>query len=763
MTFSSRRFRAVGGLTTLAAALAIPLSAGAATARVSVAAAAAGQGRVIATASSVTFDVVLRQPNQAALTTYLADLYNPDSPNYHHFLTTAAYAARFGVAPTSVAALRHYLAGFGITHLSLSTARTIMHVQARTSAVEHAFGAVIQSRQLARGRVISTFSTRATLPATLAAHVVAVVGLSGASAPAPLLRQGHATATPSSCSAAGAVQTTPNSLGGYVASTQADLYGLSGQWAKGDTGVGQTIALYELANNVPSDLNTFFTCYGLNPTLHYINVDGGPQSSDNFSQSQEEATLDVEEAGVLAPGATLEIYQGSQNDPSGLDVYQQIADDNTASIVSTSWGTCELDPTGNPQGEQVIFEQMAAQGQTVISAAGDSGSSDCSGIAGTFGSSALAVDDPSSQPLVTGVGGLTVSSTSPLTESVWNTGGGAGGGGVSALWSRPSWQVAPGIGANTTARMVPDLSAMADPSTGFIEYYSGGQCTGRCTNSWTSIGGTSIGAPLVSAMVATAAQSCQVSRLGLINPSLYAMAQTGFVDVTSGSNDLNHLGSYAAQAGYDMASGLGSPSGAAFYAGLCPLVASATTSSVTVGAATLRVNTNAALQISLKTANGTALAAPVTVTVTGSAGTVSLDGVATTSDTFATSDAGQATVTLAASGAGTLTATVSAGGVTVGSVTVQVQGASVLAPPSVASYSATAKSVTVTLRAPTGSPSGVHFQYQLNGSGPWRTVSGVRVTITGLKSATHYAIRFRSVHNGTYSATTTALSLATKK
>ena len=81
----------------------------------------------------------------------------------------------------------------------------------------------------------------------------------------------------------------------------------------------------------------------------------------------------------MAPGAKIEIYQGPNNSNGPIDTYQQIADDDTATIVSTSWGMCEADPSGDPSAEQPIFEQMAAQGQTIVSAAGDDGSSDCNG------------------------------------------------------------------------------------------------------------------------------------------------------------------------------------------------------------------------------------------------------------------------------------------------------------------------------------------------------------------------------------------------
>ena len=123
----------------------------------------------------------------------------------------------------------------------------------------------------------------------------------------------------------------------------------------------------------------------------------------------------------------------------------------------------------------------------------------------------------------------------PLSETVWNTpvssgNPGAGGGGVSILWSRPTWQIAPGIPASATMRMVPDLSTDADPDTGFVQYFTGtgqGPCHQNCEAGWNSVGGTSIGSPMVSAMLAVATQACGTGRLGFINPSLYAMASTG--------------------------------------------------------------------------------------------------------------------------------------------------------------------------------------------------------------------------------------------
>jgi len=532
------------------------------------------QDTIVQKTITTSFDVTLAPRNASGLSSFIASLSDTASANFHRFLTPRAFAQRYGATASSVDAVRSYLRGYGLRVGSLSTGRLVLHVTGTTTNIAHAFSARVETVRRADGVLAAQLATKGTLPSALAHDIAGVAGLSSVVQPSTNIVHSHVSShvtAPIACADdGGETSTTPNSLGGYTAPQEAQLYGVASEWAKGNLGTGQTIALYELSAYDPSDLATFLQCYGLSPSVTPISVDGGPTGSyDN------EPTLDIEQAAALAPGANFEVYQGPNNSTGPIDTYTQIADDDTATIISTSWGTCESDPSGDPSAEQPIFEQMSAEGQTVISAAGDSGSSDCS--QGT-NSNALAVDDPASQPFVTGVGGLTINGINPLNQTVWDTpvssgNAGAGGGGASVLWTRPTWQVAAGITASDTMRLVPDLSALADPGTGFIEYFTGngaGLCHRNCAAGWMSIGGTSVGAPLVSALVAVSAQACDLPRLGFLNPSLYAMASTGFVDVTTGSNDLYGVGGYSAGPGYDEASGLGSPNGAAFFAGLCP-------------------------------------------------------------------------------------------------------------------------------------------------------------------------------------------------
>jgi subtilase family serine protease len=538
---------------------------------------------------------------------------------------------------------------------------------------------------------------------------------------------------------------------------------LSTEYASGDTGVGQTIATYELGLYDQADVATYFACYGLSPTITPVNVDGGP--TGGYS---EEATIDIEEAAALAPGAAIEVYQGNDNGSGPIDVYQQMADDDTASIITTSWGICETDPGGSPDSEQPIFEQMAAQGQTVIAASGDSGSSDCANNPDGYTSTTLAVDDPSSQPLVTGVGGLTVSSTSPLDETVWNDGvsGGAGGGGKSAVWSRPSWQVGPGITASDTMRMVPDLSTMADPNTGFVEYYTGTstgtvRCRQVCVSGWTSIGGTSIAAPIVSALVAVAAQVCATTRLGFINPQLYAMAArgVGFNDVTTGNNNLYNVGGYNAGVGYDMASGLGSPDGTPFITGLCPSKLDLNKSTFTSPSTSVAVASQANLSATLIGANASPVAnAQIGVSASATTGAVEINGEVSSetapgqaSASVTSSAKGTATFTVTSNTAGPVTVTITYEGQTLHTATITF-GASHVARavpgrPTIRGLVALVDGFKLVVAPSTsGSTPITVYQYSSNGGTTWSNFSATTRTVTVrslLKSHT-YAIIARA-------------------
>ena len=766
--------------------LALPTSALGTEARVVVAGVAPIPANVTVVNQTITtnFDVTLAPRHATGLTNFIASLSDTASPNFHHYLTPASFAQRYGASASAVAAVRNYFAGFGLQVGSLSESRLLLHVKGTTTQIAHAFDARVVTVRRSSGVLAAQLATKGSVPSPLAQHIAGVAGLSTVVQPSTNLVTSHASAhvaLPTTCpNDGGETGVTPNINGGYTPFQFAQLYGLASEWANNITGLGQTIAVYELSAFDPGDLATYLNCYGLNPVITPVPVDGGPTGAyDN------EPTLDIEEIAAMAPGANLEVYSSPNNSTGPIDTYQQIADDNTASIVSTSWGTCESDPQGDPAAEQPIFEQMAAQGQTVASAAGDTGSSDCNGVT----NNALAVDDPASQPYVTGVGGLSVNSIQPLSQTVWDNpvssgDPGAGGGGVSALWSRPSWQVAPGVPSGATMRMVPDLSTDANPATGFVEYFTGsgqGACQTSCDAGWGSVGGTSISAPMVSALVATGAQACGTGRLGFINPSLYAMASSGFTDVTVGNNDLYNVGAYSAGPGYDAASGLGSPNGAAFFAGLCARAFDGTLSSFRVSKTSTAVNVPVTITATLHNTNDGPLAnAQVEVTATndGSSGQVLIDGAhasATTkgsaSATVATNASGVAQFSVSASKAGSLSVTVSYEAQTIDTATIQVtQGsrASSKVPgrAGIARLTALVGGFVLTVRAPSSNGGSVitSYQYSLSGGARWTSLAkgSTSITVTRLARGRSYRVTVRALNANGAGAASTSRSIVTR-
>jgi subtilase family serine protease len=224
--------------------------------------------------------------------------------------------------------------------------------------------------------------------------------------------------------------------GAYTANQFASAYNFTSLYGAGDEGQGIRVALVELVPNLTADIAAYQACYGTSATVNYPQVDGGATSVSGVGYAAE-ATLDIEDVIGLAPDATIDAYQAPDNGYGLIEDYTAIIDDDTDQVISTSWdGGCDTgDSQAAANAESTLFEQAAVQGQSVFAAAGDSGSTSCG-----F-DTAPAVDDPASQPFVTGVGGLTLSSTSyPPAETVWNDASGAGGGGISSNWAMPSYQ-----------------------------------------------------------------------------------------------------------------------------------------------------------------------------------------------------------------------------------------------------------------------------------------------------------------------------------
>jgi subtilase family serine protease len=621
----------------------------------------------LASSTRLTVAVVLQPRDPAGLQDYATAVSTPGSSVYHHFLTVAEFRARFGPTDAQIAAVQSSLRAHGLSPGAVTANGLSIPVTDTAAAIGHAFSTTLERVTLPSGRSAFVNSQAPLIDPSVAGVVRNVVGLDNLAVPRPLALRSHsavthsarpavATGGPQPCSAATSAAT---ANGSYTADQIASAYGFSGLYGAGDFGGGQTVAIYELEGNFQSDITTYEACYGIAAPVAYKHVDGGPpapvRGQDGF-----ETELDIENVVGAAPQANVLVYQGP-NSNSGLpgagpyDTYNQIVSDNAARVVSTSWVICEPADAPVPtaqQDENTLFQEAATQGQSIFAAAGDSGSQGCVDM---FGDAVpgIAADDPASQPFVTGTGGTRLSSLGPApTESVWNDSVASAvcadslslpsacgtGGGISDLWPMPSYQSGAPAGLNVInanssggpcaaqggsfCREVPDVSGDADPATGYTIYYGG----------WGAIGGTSAVAPLWAGLMAevNAFSACHGTPIGFANPALYATAghvyAGHFNDITVGNNDIlgTNGGLYPAGAGYDMATGLGSPNATALAQNLCAPAIGVTNP----GAQTTRVHKAASVQISANDSAGNALSYSATglppgLSINGTTGAIS--------------------------------------------------------------------------------------------------------------------------------------------
>ena len=570
----------------------------------------------VAAAAPVHLTVVLEPRDPAALAAFAEDVSTPGSTVYHQYLTPAQFAARFGATAAQVRAVSASLSAHGLTPGEVSANHLSIPVTATAAQAESAFSLRMQRMILPGGRSATVASAAPAFDAAVAPDVQAVLGLSSTNTFHPeyvrnalhgpvrhsALRRSvrHvATGGPQPCSQASSAA---GQQGAYTADQIASAYGFSSLYQAGDQGQGQTIAIYELEPNDPNDIQAYQTCYGTHAPVSYKQVDGGAGSGPGSG----EAALDIENAIGLAPKASFLVYQGANSNSSSpgsgpYDTFNAIISQDLAKVISVSWGQCESQSTDGLAAENTLFQEAAAQGQSILSASGDEGSADCNAPPPSLPSLGLAVDDPSSQPFVTGVGGTTLNGIGPPpSETAWNNGpvatlsgnGGAGGGGISSVWSMPSYQSGAAAGLNVIGplssgstcaaprgdcREVPDVSMDADPNTGYIIYFNGSRSDLTSPAGWQAIAGTSAAAPAWAALLAVinASGGCHSSPVGFANPALYRAAGAAyapnFTDITSGNNDGigTNGGNYPAGPGYDMATGLGTPIGGGLALSLC--------------------------------------------------------------------------------------------------------------------------------------------------------------------------------------------------
>ena len=362
-------------------------------------------------------------------------------------------------------------------------------------------------------------------------------------------------------------------------------YGIDALIDAGYVGKGETIVIIDSYGSptIEEDLKAFDKGYGLpDPPSFKILAPLGKVPFDPNNSTQVgwafEATLDVEWAHAMAPGAAIVLMtspvaetEGVQGLPQFLDLEKYAVDHQLGTVITQSWSATEntlFDAAGRKIVAQMedFYKYASTQRVSVLASAGDSGSSNPE-LDGVTLYPNPTVGYPASSPWVTAVGGTSLYASTEgqySYELVWNEQGGAGGGGISQLFDEPDYQVA-SLPATTSQQLgskrgLPDISYNADPYTGILIYVT---FLGAENAGYYEIGGTSEGSPQWAGIVADLSQFAG-EPLGFLNPPLYAISGLGQFgkygrDITQGFNGLNNVSGYGAGVGWDPASGWGTP------------------------------------------------------------------------------------------------------------------------------------------------------------------------------------------------------------
>ena len=552
----------------------------------------------VAAAEPIKLSIVLPLQNRDALADYARRVSTPGDPLYDVYLTADEFNASFSPSQADYDAVKAYAISQGLTVVSESKNRITLGLSGPAANVEKAFGVTLNSFQAPDGRVFHQNTGDPSVPAELGGKILAIQGLSTANRAHPhFIRLGGASAGSSKAN----MVTGPNSSYFSPANLPA-AYSFnstsltnSGQ-SSTLNGAGQTIALAEFgATFSPTDFTTFASAYSsylpasYTPSVTAVAVNGFSTTWDSgVSSSDIELALDVDCVVDAAPAATILVFEANDDD-FVTTLLNAVLDDGRAKVLSISYGWAEdfLDAS-DVASEAAVLQSMQVQGITVFGSTGDSSSvGDYPWYkAGYLTSYDKSICDPSSEPLVTAVGGTSLSATSPWTETVWNwyeqyghqyapTGG---GGGVSVLESIPSFQKTyisnfAANGGSTSMRNIPDVALNGDPNTGYNVYENG---------SWSIIGGTSASSPVWASLTVLANEqrsNVGLSTIGFLNSSLYGIGASSrysqdFHDITTGDNIVPNsaasLVGYSAVTGYDLATGWGTPIGANLIADLAP-------------------------------------------------------------------------------------------------------------------------------------------------------------------------------------------------
>ena len=498
--------------------------------------------------------IILPLRNQSELASLLKRLYEPTSPEYRHFLTVAQFTAQFGPTGQDYASVEKFARSKGFTVANTPDNRLLVHINGTAAQVNKAFHVTMTNyRHPTEKRTFYSPDREPSLE--LSVPVVHIAGMNNFSIP----RAKYKRAPPNF--RRNAIGSGPN--GAYLGSDMRIAY----YGGTALTGSGQSVGLLEFDGYNVSDVTASFAGQSNSVPIQNVLVDGATAGSDGDDGEQ---VLDIVQAASMAPGLSqIRIYIAPGNSQIGVgdvDVLNQMATDNIAKQLSCSWGwnpddTAQLDP---------IFQEFAAQGQTLFVASGDAGA--------YTGSNATDNSYPAEDVNVVAVGGTDLMTNGAggawQSETAWSD---SSGGPADDGFPIPSWQAAIANSSNqasNTVRNVPDVAMEAN-----TDNYACDQ--GTCSGDY---GGTSFAAPRWAGFLALVNQQAVANgnaTLGFMNPAIYSLGSGPnyndvFHDITSGNNANGNGQSYNAVVGYDLVTGWGSPNGQNLINALAPSSTSGT-------------------------------------------------------------------------------------------------------------------------------------------------------------------------------------------
>jgi uncharacterized repeat protein (TIGR01451 family) len=508
--------------------------------------------------------------NREALTNLIAQVSDPKSPTYGHYLTPQQFTEFFSPTEKDYQDVIAFAAKSGLKVTKTHANRMLLNVSGKAADVEKTFGVTLGEYQHpTEARQFYAPDRNPSVPAGL--QIQDIRGLENLSRPHPFYHikpdqtaSGPAQNFGGKVNNAGTQPSAGTGLGGnYIGDDFRNAY------VPGTTldGSGQSVALVQFDGYLASDIIAYENLTG-RPNVPLQNVlIGGFNGLPTGNGGEVEVSLDIEMVISMSPKvAQVIVYEGDpfgNFDPNA--VLNQIAVDNSAKQVSCSWGWINGPDITTDQ----IFQQMAAQGQTFYHASADNDAF----LPGEM-DSPLGFGQPSSNPFITQVGGTTLTmngaGSSYGAETVWNWGnrfglafdGVGSSGGISTFYSIPSWQTninMPARGGSATARNVPDVAMTADDTMVIAD---GGV-------RYTGVGGTSIAAPLWAGFTALANQQAAINGrppVGFVNPALYTIARSPssyaacFNDIVTGNSFWSQSPTlFNSRQGYDLCTGLGTP------------------------------------------------------------------------------------------------------------------------------------------------------------------------------------------------------------